>query len=178
MQNFYVYQSVFAYQFRNFFPSMFEVTKCFLSKVHNSHMRSLDGTVFLSSMADILTYLSTSLSLLSLLLPISPFCLSFYPLRLLFSFLSIHPSKFAGEDSAVDLRCVLKSLILSETPSLSLTGLTHTQRERHRMSPLNLHQCRERHRLDSLVNHYLPVGSFHCERPLFQVGLIFMLQSI
>lgn len=41
-----------------------------------------------------------------------------------------------------------------------------------------MHQSRERQRLDSLVNHYLPVGSFRCKRLLFQVKTYFMVQFI
>lgn len=61
----------------------------------------------------------------------------------------------AIEDSAVDLN------VCSQAPHpfrKFFINRTHTDTE-----GAPLHKCRVKHRLDSLVNHYLPVGTFHCE---------------
>lgn len=121
----------------------------------------------------LLPSLSLSSCFLCLCLSLS---LSFASSFLSFHFISVRPlsasSEFDAEDSAADLSmCPQEPHPFRTHRSKSFINRTHThtQRETERGS---LHQRRVKRRSDSSVNRYLPVGSFHCERPLFQVKLI------
>ncbi len=97
-------------------------------------------------------------------------CLSFTSSLLSFHFspsvLLSASSEFAAGDSAADLSmCPQEPHPFRTNRSESFINRTHAERG-------SLHQRREKQRWDSSVNHYLPVGSFHCERLLFQVKLI------
>lgn len=145
---------------------------CVCTKRHNCHMRSLDGTVFLSSMADI----SMSPSNHSFPLPFFPvFALVSRSLLCLFVFflsvslrlssvvlLWICYRRFSRRPQRVSSRASS-----FQKSSRSFINRTHTHRT-GLFAPVQS----EAEDWTVWLNHYLPVGSFHCEGLLFQVKLV------